>query len=651
MDNTARPQVGSSSRYKIYKTRADAFFVATADGVWLSNNHGSFSLKGKSSYPLVKFIFSRLDGKQTVDAVCAGLEADKRRVIEQLIETLEQRGFLKHVPQPPEEVPLWAQQLYEDQINFIDQYADFPFARFMTFRQKRILCLGRGVALRGMIVALVESGAGHVEIRQLDPSPEDEARLTQLVNAATERDPALQIHIRCESADIIAMHEILAEQPDCILFASDKACPTEIEDLCRQATQSNVVFGAASLIGDMLVASPLFGADSNVCWECMYRSLFLPQPSEQAAARPLALAPTALACYQLVHNLFCRYTDILQDGETRCTIVDCDTLVAKTHRIFPHPLCSSLSSRKSMPTQISLEQLRDDEPVRPDLPTPEDPTELVQMQDSIVTRTAHWTDKMTGPLLYVGEDTLSQIPLAASKCVVRSVFHTPTSVDSYTLVCQGISARETRNQVVLLGLERLARDLAPQAVAPTSIGAGWSLYESVYRALSNASLAWYTEQERPTASRTIEVAQVKKTRLGDYLCTILASMTCLDPQVKIDIAPTGFFVATARSEQAITGYGTGLNETQAGLNALMDLASRLAHSASDATGIAEKDEVHPVHLLQGLQSWKEALSIAEMMCRDQCTKVSYWDLSEYLPFVAQRCYITGIRLERGTLHV
>ncbi|HEY7416703.1 MAG TPA: hypothetical protein VH593_16075, partial [Ktedonobacteraceae bacterium] len=640
---------GSGSESKIYKTRADAFFVATADGVWLSNNYGSFSLKGKSSYPLIKFIFSSLDGKKTVEAVCAGLELDKRRVIEHLIETLEQRGFLKHVPQPPEDVPLWAQQLYGDQIDFIDQYANLPFARFMTFRQKHVLCIGRGAALRGLIVALVEAGAGHVEVRPINLSPEDEIELTQLTTAATERDPDLQLHICFESSSTTAIHEILSttEQPDCILFASDEECSTEMGDLCRQATQANLVFGAVSLIGDHLVTSPLFTTASNVCWECMYRSLFLPHVPNQTAVRPLAPAPTALACYQLVHNLFCHYTEILQDGEVRCTIVDCDTLVAKTHRIFPHPLCSSLSSNNVTPQQILLEQLKSDEPMRPDLPTPEDPSELVQVQDSIVARTAHWTDAMTGPLLYVGEDDLSQVPFATSKCVVRSVHHTPTTINSHTFICQGLSARETRNQVVLLGLERIARDLAQKTLPAISIGAGWSPYESIYRALSNASLSWNAEPDRSISSQTIEIAQVKEMRLGGYICEILGSLACPDPQVTIETAPTGFFVATARSEQAITGYGTGLSETQASLNALMGLASRLAPSQE----AAREDEVYPVHFLQDLQSWKDALSIAEMLHRDQGTNVSYWDLSDLIPFASQRCYITGVRLERGTTHV
>src|SRR6266487_4851039 len=170
---------------KVYRIQADAFFVATDDGVWLRNNSGSFSIKGKSSYLLIRSLFSKLDGKHTVDDLCNGLASDRRNVIEQLISTLEKRNFIKHVILPEETLPTWAQQLYGDQINFIDQCIDHaPFERFMNFRSKRVLVIGHGTVLRSSVVALVEAGAGYVEVRTTAMSMEEATVLAQIVESA-----------------------------------------------------------------------------------------------------------------------------------------------------------------------------------------------------------------------------------------------------------------------------------------------------------------------------------------------------------------------------------------------------------------------------------------------------------------------------------
>src|SRR5205085_2205366 len=124
---------------RVYKIRTDAFFVPAHDGVWLRNNQGSFSIKGSSSYQMIRFLFAKLDGTRTIDAICADLDPKQRRAIEGLLDTLEQRGFVKRMVHPPEAIPSWAEQLYGDQLHLIEHYVETPFRNFMRFRDQRFL--------------------------------------------------------------------------------------------------------------------------------------------------------------------------------------------------------------------------------------------------------------------------------------------------------------------------------------------------------------------------------------------------------------------------------------------------------------------------------------------------------------------------------
>ena len=69
----------TTSGVRFYKIPADVFFVPAHDGVWLRNNQDAFSIKGNSSYRLIRFLFAKLDGTRTIDAICSDLDPKQRR--------------------------------------------------------------------------------------------------------------------------------------------------------------------------------------------------------------------------------------------------------------------------------------------------------------------------------------------------------------------------------------------------------------------------------------------------------------------------------------------------------------------------------------------------------------------------------------------
>src|SRR5262245_204406 len=129
---------------RVVKLRASATFVARADGVSLRNNRGSYLVKGKSAYALVRSLFQLLDGSRTVDEICAGLSIDRKSAIERQIITLLERRFAKEVVPPPAEIPPWVLSLYGDQIELLDELDGDPFRRFLQFRRMRVTCVGSG---------------------------------------------------------------------------------------------------------------------------------------------------------------------------------------------------------------------------------------------------------------------------------------------------------------------------------------------------------------------------------------------------------------------------------------------------------------------------------------------------------------------------
>jgi hypothetical protein len=284
--------------------------------------------------------------------------------------------------------------------------------------------------------------------------------------------------------------------------------------------------------------------------------------------------------------------------------------------------------------------------VRPDIPSPEDRAELIDLQDEIVACTAQWTDEITGPLLYVGEADLVQLPLSASRCRVRAPGSQPYRPSASSFVCRGISARETRNQVVLASVEWFVAEFAKDgnslptrqhqlqdSARPTAqehpmlldtkalganlfIGAGWSARESIYRATSHASLGWASAAP-PASWRPVSTERAAETPLGRYFLGSLSDAGCRDVQLQAVLAPLGCYVATASSGKAPPGLGTGIDERQASLNALLALSrGQLVPESS------RDDQVVSAHLVDTMTTWSAALAriaaaaSARTLCRD-----------------------------------
>ncbi len=76
------------------KLMRDSTFLPTGHGVLFSNRLSTFSLKGKNMYKLVSLLAPKLDGKATLETICAELPAGMREVVERLVHSLSEKGVI-----------------------------------------------------------------------------------------------------------------------------------------------------------------------------------------------------------------------------------------------------------------------------------------------------------------------------------------------------------------------------------------------------------------------------------------------------------------------------------------------------------------------------------------------------------------------------
>lgn len=160
-------QIDEASRFAV---KADAFFVRHDGGVWLRNDHGSFSIRGAGAYELVETVFANLDGQRSVADLCAGLPDAARQSVTRLLGTLSGNGFLKRIEHPVEHPPDWMRERYPAQLAFLDHHADRPVTRMNRMRARLVVCAGSGVALRALLGALAEFGVARLLVCSPDPT-------------------------------------------------------------------------------------------------------------------------------------------------------------------------------------------------------------------------------------------------------------------------------------------------------------------------------------------------------------------------------------------------------------------------------------------------------------------------------------------------
>jgi len=656
-----------------FKVRPDAFFVRRADGVRVSNNAGSFTIRGTGAYQLVAAVFANLDGERTLDEMVSGLPDAAQRSVLELVTTLARNGLVAEVRRPSEPVPTWLRQLYPAQLDFLDLHADRPVARFHRARSAPLLVAGGGVALTALLGALTDFGLACLQVLT---TKADDDRVTDVLAAAARRDGRLRCEIH--HADEIRPMD-LADRADhldapMVLLAdgtlsADPAAVARISAVQLRLRDSGRGLAVLGRCGDFTVALPS-GPDG--CWGCVHRWLAVRAVAATGQPLPLAAAPATVAALHLAQHAFTTLAGVPRAGFERIITVEPIAPVVRTHQPRHHPRCQLHGSRSSpVPDGAGAHTQRDaagpaapsreDDLVRPDVPAAEDAADLVAVADRIVTATSGWTDHVLGPIQGLGEEDADQIPLAVSVCRIADADSTAAAVLTATVVCRAVSPREARNQVVLGALEHLARQVAVAAGALPGewfVGAGWSRAEARYRArLAAAEAPVDVAPTGPAPTGPAPTVPVP-TDVAPTGLVPTGPVPGVDPAVEAMTSPVGAFLVgelTAsgrRWRQAsvrtmATGFVRVVLDTSAG--AVAGFGVQAAHARDNALlravadGLADGSAAAPdrcalAHLAPPVRTWAEALARLDERARWEPGR----DLSHLLDFLGGEAYVVAV---------
>lgn len=625
----------TASDSRRFRIRPDAFFVRRPDGVRLSNNSGSFTIRGSGAYRLVAAVFGNLDGERTLDDLVCGLPDAARRSVLELVATLDANGFLADVRHPAEPVADQLRRLYPAQLDFLDLHAeDRPVARFHRARSAPLLVAGSGVALTALLGALTDFGLARLHVVA---GKSDDERVAQVLTAAERRDD--QVRYDVHQVDQVQPLELVdrAEQLNApmVLLADeaddDPVAVAHLADVQARLRDQGRLLSVLGRCGDFTVALP---GGSRSCWACVHRWTAARAVATTGQPLPMAAAPAAIAALHLAQHAFTVLAGVPQPVFERITTVEPIAPVVRSHQPRRHPRCASHGpdpAARRTAYGIRPEPTADEQDlVRPDVPTPEDTADVLAVADRIVAACAGWTDPVVGPVLALGEENIDQVPLAGSACrVVR--FDSSVLVPRVVrIVCRAVSPREARNQVVLAAWEQLARELVGPAGLPAEgwyVGAGWSRAEALYRARLAVAEAAPAEVVPARAFPTVD-------EVTGPVGTFLAG----------EVATRGSWRTTAVTDD-VTGFvrvvldtGTG-TVTGQGLSAGHARDNALLRAVADGlVSPADEGVVRAAHLAPPVRTWPEALAWLDRRTR--------WadglDLGHLLGFLDGQAFVVAV---------
>src|SRR5450432_453822 len=105
------------------KLRADTFYIPVTDGVAFQNQHGSFEIRGQTTYRWIESLTPYLNGHYTLAEILQGLDPQRQAKVNNFLEILQAHHCLKDVSQDhPHTLPRSEEEAYASVIAYIDAF-------------------------------------------------------------------------------------------------------------------------------------------------------------------------------------------------------------------------------------------------------------------------------------------------------------------------------------------------------------------------------------------------------------------------------------------------------------------------------------------------------------------------------------------------
>lgn len=275
--------------------------------------------------------------------------------------------------------------------------------------------------------------------------------------------------------------------------------------------------------------------------------------------------------------------------------------------------------------------------IRQDIPVAINETNELENLERINDTILCLVDSVTGPILEISEQSFDQIPLSILKCHVLGYKQsTPCKTE---IKCKGISARETRNQLVLYAVERFINEFIDknqisQSESPLKFipkgelltwGVGWSDFEAIYRSI----YAFFSKEVKKgnfNGKKRISLIKNVKTenqQLIEYFLKFNKRHATIDSQLT-GVSLGNNLNLVYFSEDQVRIDLSGMNEINYALgitfeNAVLNL---LQNSIIESDALEMLDNMHSALL------WSEVkLTDAEMFVHEFLEKYSFYKVS------------------------
>ncbi|MGH2478860.1 MAG: TOMM precursor leader peptide-binding protein, partial [Ktedonobacteraceae bacterium] len=345
--------VGQSTRLQ---WRADTYSIPMSDGVYLRGNNSRLILKGKSLYHLLERLAPTLNGEVTLEQITEGLDADKKRMVMNLLEKLADHHFLRDRSQDQlHGLDLAELETYAPNLTFIESFQTSAAYRFERFRNQRLLLIGSGPGCASLLHTSLQGGVKQVNVLL---TPGDEIGLyspRDLLASFAGTIP--DEHVQCidtpaweNEAEVRATIRAY----DAVLHIAEQPALARARLLNRVCIEEQKTFIQAVIIDERAWIGPLVCPETGNCWECAWRRLqanltdltesmaryeFHTQPPT-SASQPLTMAEATLVANQLLFTLFQHVTQVsATETAGRLSALDLATLQSESHAFQPHPHC------------------------------------------------------------------------------------------------------------------------------------------------------------------------------------------------------------------------------------------------------------------------------------------------------------------------
>lgn len=449
--------------------KTDTYYIPTSDGVYLRGNANRLILKGKSLYPLLERLVPNLNGNVTLEEITGGLDADRKRMVTNLIEKLSAHHFLQDTSQdqPHTLLPSELENRAQD-LAFIESFQSSAAYRFECFRNKQLLLIGSGPGFTALVQASLQCGAKQISVIV---TPEDET-------GANSRQDVLDLAARYASEQTAQLLDTLSWENeaevrntiqvyDAILHFAERPMLARAQLINRLCVEQQKPLIQAMIANDYAWVGPLVCPETGACWECAWRRLqanlpdqfshgaFLDQPAV-SGSRSLTRPEATVIANRVLFILFQHFT---QTGslETagKVSAIDLATLLSENHAFLPHPHCLASQHPVAQTASRFLEQVQ-----------------RLQRQDPIdqhifLENFMACVDEKFGPFTAFDNTRFVQAPLAVYQITLSNSFFKEHQAEPLTVSAVSIDTRDAGIRAAQKACEWYAANLIDQRRLPS----------------------------------------------------------------------------------------------------------------------------------------------------------------------------------------